>query len=179
MSTGKSPKSGWASFRPRRKQKLSRPSASRQPLNPNNKVSCERLARLVSLSLDVDVRWKFVGKSGTTVKRRKYVDSKISPKFRFARGVGAGSACNCRFQQGWEWGARVLWTAVQRDELFRGLRMQYFRLRAQEGVRFFWLQALNTGKTQLGQVHPRTTPTRQLAVACKVWPWRSFRRRVG
>ncbi len=94
--------------------------------------------------------WKFVGKSGTTVIRRKYVDSEVSPKFCFTRGVGAGSARGCRFQQGWEWGARVLWTAVQRDELFRGLRMQYFRLRAQEGVRFFWLQALNTGKTQFG-----------------------------
>src|SRR5713101_2693689 len=53
MSKGESPKSGWVSFRPRRKQKLSRQSASRRPPNQNNKVSCERLARLVSLSLDV------------------------------------------------------------------------------------------------------------------------------
>src|SRR6266851_4604031 len=70
MSKGESPRSGWASYRPRRKRKLSRPSARRPPPNPNNKVSCERLARLVSLSLDVHVRWKFVGKSGTNVKRR-------------------------------------------------------------------------------------------------------------
>src|SRR5260370_31138088 len=70
MSKGESPKSGWASFRLLRKQKLSRQSASCRP-NPNNKVPCERLTRLVSLSLDVDVRWKFVGKSGTTVIRRK------------------------------------------------------------------------------------------------------------
>src|SRR5258708_22130755 len=95
MSKGESPKSGWASFPPRGKRKLSRPSASRQPPNQNNKVSFERLARLVSLSLDVSVRWKVVGKSGTTVIRRKYVDSKVSPKFRFTRGVGAGSACGC------------------------------------------------------------------------------------
>ena len=104
------------------------------------------------------------------------MDSEVSPKFRFTRGVGASGASSCRFQQGWEWGARVLWTAVQRDELFRGLRMQYFRLRAQEGVRFFWLQALNTGKTQLGQAYPRTTPTRPSAVGCNVWPWSSLRR---
>src|SRR5258708_9919480 len=96
MRKGESPKSGWASFRPQRKQKLSRPSASRRPPNQNIKVSCERLARLVSLSLDENVRWKFVGKSGITVKRRKYVDSEVSPKFRFARGVGAGSPCRCR-----------------------------------------------------------------------------------
>src|SRR5216683_7649106 len=95
MNKGESPKSGWASFRPRRKQKSSRQSASRRPSNQNNKVSCERLSRLIRLSLDVNVRWKFVGKSGTTVKRRKYVDSEISPKFRFTRGVGACSAYGC------------------------------------------------------------------------------------
>src|SRR5216683_2979282 len=95
MSKGESPKSGWASCRPRRKQKLSRPSASRRPPNQNNKVSCERLSKLISLSLDAHVRWKFVGKSGTTVIRRKYVDSKVSPKFRFTRGVGASSAYGC------------------------------------------------------------------------------------
>src|SRR6266446_6329875 len=95
MSEGASLKSGWASFCLLRKQKLSRPSASRWPQNQNSKVSCERLARLVSLSLDVGVRWKVVGKSGTTVIRRKYVDSKVSPKFRFARGVGASSAYGC------------------------------------------------------------------------------------
>src|SRR5216683_3079624 len=95
MSKGEFPKSGWASFRPQRKQKLSRQSASRRPPSQNNKVSCERLARLVSLSLDVNVRWKFVGKSGTTVIRRKYVDSKVSQKFRFTRGVGPSSAYGC------------------------------------------------------------------------------------
>ncbi len=52
------------------------------------------------------------------------MDSKVSPKFRFARSVGARSARSCRFQQGWEWGARVLWTELQRDELSTGLRMQ-------------------------------------------------------
>src|SRR5260370_15544972 len=102
MSKGESPKSGWASFRQRGKQKLSRPSASRREPNQNNKVSFERLARLASLSLDVSVRWKFVGKSGTTVKRRKYVDSKVSQKFRFTRGVGAGSARGSRSRQAWE-----------------------------------------------------------------------------
>src|SRR6266478_4587425 len=118
MSKGESPKSGWASFRPRRKQKLLRRSASRRPPTQNSKVSCERLARLVSLSLDVGVRWKVVGKSGTTVIRRKYVDSKGSPKFRFTRGVGASSAYGC------PWGPDMLWTGVQQRELFRGLRMQ-------------------------------------------------------
>src|SRR5258707_4404657 len=96
MTKGESPKSGWASCRPRRKQKLLRQSASRPPPNPSNKVSCERLSRLVSLSLEGSALWKFVGKSGTTAKRRKYVDSEVSPKFRFARGVGAGSARGCR-----------------------------------------------------------------------------------
>src|SRR5712692_11019118 len=127
MSKGESPKSGWASFRPRRKQKLSRPSASRWP-TPNSKVSCERLSRLISLSLDenvcLEVRRKVMN---NCQKEIQHVDSEVSPKFRFACGVDAGSACSYRFQQGWEWGARVLWTAVQRDELFRGLRMQYFR----------------------------------------------------
>src|SRR5258708_39913321 len=96
MNKGESPKSGWESCRPLKKQKLLRPSASRRPPTQDSKVSCERLARLVILSLDVGVRWKLVGKSGTTVIRRKYVDSKVSPKFRFTRSFGASSACGCR-----------------------------------------------------------------------------------
>jgi hypothetical protein len=40
-------------------------------------------------------------------------------------------------------------------------------------------KARDTGKTQLGQVHPRATPARQSAVACKVWPWRSFSQVAG
>ena len=52
------------------------------------------------------------------------MDSKDSPKSRFARDVGVSSARSCWFQQEWEWGARVLWTGLQRDELFTGLRMQ-------------------------------------------------------
>src|SRR5712692_4974828 len=97
MSKGESPKSGWASFPPRRKQKLSRPSASRRPPNQNNKVPCERLARLVSLSLDVDVRLEVRRKVRNKCQKEvRYVDSEVSPKFRFTRGVGASSACRCR-----------------------------------------------------------------------------------
>src|SRR5260370_86203 len=104
MSKGGSPKSGWASFRRQRKQKLLRPSASRQPPNQNNKVPCERLARLVSLSLDVNVRLEVRPKVRNNChKEVVYVDSKVSPKFRFARGVGAGGACCCRCRQSWAW----------------------------------------------------------------------------
>src|SRR5260370_38774115 len=98
MSKGESPKSGWASFRPRRKQKLSRPSASRRQPNPNSKVSCERLSRLIWLSLDVNVRLEVRQKSVVSSnghKEERYVVSKVSPKFRFARGVGASSTCGC------------------------------------------------------------------------------------
>src|SRR5260370_7953572 len=95
MSKGECAEWGGASFRAGRKQKSSRPSASASPRppSPNSKVSCERLSRLISLSLDENVRWKFVGKSETTVIRRKYVDSEVIPKFRFARVVGTASAC--------------------------------------------------------------------------------------
>src|SRR5713226_2170495 len=103
MSKGESPKSGWGSFRPRRKQKLSRPSASRRPPSQNNKVSCERLARLVSLSLDVDVRLEVRLKVRNNCQKEiRYVDSEVSPKFRFARGVGASSTRGCRCRQSWE-----------------------------------------------------------------------------
>src|SRR5260370_1174823 len=97
MSKGESPKSGWASFRPRRKQKLSRQSASPWPPNQNNKVPCERLARLVSLSLDENVRLEVRLKvRNNCQKEKRYVDSEVSPKFRFARGAGVSSARNCR-----------------------------------------------------------------------------------
>src|SRR5260370_41889071 len=100
MSKDESPKSGWASFRPQRKQKLSRPSASPWPPNQNNKVSCERLLRLIWLRLDVSVRLEVRRKvRNNCQKEETYVDSEVSPKFRFARGVGAGSACGCRCRQ--------------------------------------------------------------------------------
>src|SRR5260370_8118021 len=100
MGKGEGQKSGWASFRPQRKEKLSRQSASRRPPNQNSKVSCERLARLVSLSLDVSVRLEVRRKVRNNChKEERYVDSKVSPKFRFTRGVGAGSARRCRCRQ--------------------------------------------------------------------------------
>src|SRR5260370_35689326 len=98
MCKGESQKSGWASFRPQGKQKLSRQSASRQPPNQNSKVPCERLARLVSLSLDENVRLEVRRKvRNNCCKEVGYVDSEVSPKFRLARGVGASSAYGCRF----------------------------------------------------------------------------------
>src|SRR6266478_4742166 len=110
MNKGESPKSGWASFRPRRKQKLSRPSASPQPPNLNSKVSCERLARLVSLSLDGNVRLEVRRKvRNNCQKEERYVDSKVSPKFRFTRGVGTSSACGCRCRQVWAWKSSLRW----------------------------------------------------------------------
>jgi len=99
------------------------------------------------------------------------VDSKVSPKFRFARGVGAGSARGCgRISRS----KTMRWT-VQLPGIFlsRGLRMPcswpFQCLRAQR-------EALDAGKTQSGQVHSRTTPTRQSVVSSKAWPWRSFPR---
>src|SRR5260370_5675394 len=96
MREGGCAKSGGARFGGQRKEKLVRPSASRQLPNQNNKVPCERLARLVSLSLDVNVRLEVRPKVRNNChKEVVYVDSKVSPKFRFARGVGASSAYGC------------------------------------------------------------------------------------
>src|SRR5258708_1023579 len=110
MSKGESPKSGWASFRRQRRQKLSRPSASRRTRNQNSKVSCERLLRLIWLRLDVSVRLEVRRKvRNNCQKEETYVDSEVSSKFRFACGVGAGSACGYLCRQAW-WEPSLRWT---------------------------------------------------------------------
>lgn len=89
------------------------------------------------------------------------MDSEVSSKFRFTHGAGARSARGCRRRQASE----DTTEAILRWHMWVKRLPNWLHMLCRLYTGYLSTHvALDIGKTQLGQVHPRTTPTRQRAV---------------